>query len=83
MANPYDKVLEYKGYYSTIYTDPSLDGGWWTWVLFQRVRDFTDGKVSIPGMRHRVPATFESQEKAIAAAYDYSKSAIDAGETGV
>jgi hypothetical protein len=83
MATAHDKVLQIDGYYCTFFTDPAKDGKWWAWINFQRVGDFTEMRTEIPGMRHHIEATFESQEKALEAAVGFAHQTIAAGNVGL
>lgn len=78
-----DGFIEVNGYYATIYSDPSQDGSWWSWVLFERKHDFDDMKTQIKAVRHRVPSTFESQQRAVEAAYAYANHVTGAGDVGL
>lgn len=74
--------IEINGYFSTINIGGS--GAKWTaWVTFERVNDFTEGKVHVAAMRHKVPDEFKSHADALEAAYEYARSCTEAGEVGL
>lgn len=72
---------ELNGYCVSVHAQKEPTGRWVVWARFERMSDIT--KTLIPGLRRRVPNDFPSQEKAVAAAYDYAREWVKAGEIGL
>lgn len=82
MAGSSAGFIEINGYFSTIHIGGS--GAEWTaWVTFERATNFTEGKVHVAAMRHKVPGKFESHADALDAAYEYARSCTEIGAVGL
>ena len=77
MATTEDLAFEYKGYRVKAFTSPCQDGGHWTWVSFDCVKENPIGPP-----RYLVPGTFQDQASALVAADGYARTAIDQGKVG-
>jgi len=58
-------------------------GGWRASVRFERKSDHTAQKTKIPGMTHKITATFNSRDEAMSAACDYALDHAARGDTGL
>ena len=75
--------IELDGYCVTVSAQKEPTGRWLSWARFERMSDFAPIKTHIPGMRRRVPNDFQSQEKALEAAYDYARELVKTKDVGL
>lgn len=65
----------------TCWADPLPDGKWEATVSFELKSD--QSKTHVPGMRHRLKASFDDENAAVSAAIDHAQQCIAKGDTGL
>lgn len=79
----HDVFFEQNGYAISCFTHQREDGQWIAWALFERLKDFTEMKTKIPGMRHNISAEFQSREEAVDAISSYALKTASNGDVGL
>lgn len=72
-------VIEQDGHCASVSTQREPTGRWMAWVHFERNSDFARLKGHTAQAR-RVPNDYPSEEKAVAAAYEYAHELIAKGK---
>lgn len=73
-------VVEQDGYCASVSTRREASGRWMVWVHFERGPDYARLKNHVAPPQ-RVPNDYPSEEKAVAAAYEFARERIAKGLT--
>ena len=71
-------VVEQDGYCASVSTEKEPTGRWRAWVSLERDGEADNAMASLTAA-HRVPNDYPSEEKALAAAYEYARALITKG----
>ena len=72
-------VVEQDGYCASVSTEKEPTGRWRAWVSLERDGEADNAMASLTAA-HRVPNDYPSEEKALAAAYEYARALITKGQ---